>query len=400
MKVSERFLKYANIDTNSSEDTHVTPSTPSQLPFARALADEMKAIGLTDVTVSAEGYVYGTLPETAEGDTIALISHMDTSPAMPASPLKARTVRYNGGDVTLNAEKNIVMSAKDFPSLLTHIGEDIIITDGTTLLGADDKAGIAEILTLCERLLTDKSIKHPRVRVAFTPDEEIGEGADHFDLPLLGAKYGYTVDGGDLGEIEYENFNAAAAAITVHGVNIHPGSAKNKMVNAALLAMEFASMLPPAETPAHTEGYEGFYHLCSMEGNEEKATLKYIIRDHDMDKFNARKAYMEKAVKYLAEKYGEGVFELSLRDSYLNMRGIIEKHMDVVERAVKAMEKCQVKPLIQPIRGGTDGARLSFMGLPCPNLSTGGHNFHGRYEYISVQSMEKMVDVLEALVSL
>ncbi len=400
MKVSERFLKYASVDTNSSEDTHVTPSTPSQLPFAKALAEEMKTIGLTEVSVSNEGYVYGTLPATAEGDTIALISHMDTSPAMPASPLNSRTLRYEGGDVVLNAEKNIVMTVKDFPSLLTHVGEDIIVTDGTTLLGADDKAGIAEIITLCEKLIKDKSVKHPKIRVAFTPDEEIGEGADHFDLELLNAKYGYTVDGGDLGEIEYENFNAAAATLTVHGVNIHPGSAKNKMVNAALLAMEFASMLPPAETPAHTEGYEGFYHLCSMEGNEEKAVLKYIIRDHDMDKFNARKAYMERAAQYLKEKYGEGVFELKLRDSYFNMRGIIEKHMDVIDRAVKAMEKCGVKPLIQPIRGGTDGARLSFMGLPCPNLSTGGHNFHGRYEYISIQSMEKMVDVLEALVSL
>lgn len=400
MKVSERFLKYASVDTNSSEDTHVTPSTPSQLPFAKALAEEMKTIGLTEVSVSNEGYVYGTLPATAEGDTIALISHMDTSPAMPASPLNSRTLRYEGGDVVLNAEKNIVMTVKDFPSLLTHVGEDIIVTDGTTLLGADDKAGIAEIITLCEKLIKDKSVKHPKIRVAFTPDEEIGEGVDHFDLELLNVKYGYTVDGGDLGEIEYENFNAAAATLTVHGVNIHPGSAKNKMVNAALLAMEFASMLPPAETPAHTEGYEGFYHLCSMEGNEEKAVLKYIIRDHDMDKFNARKAYMERAAQYLKEKYGEGVFELKLRDSYFNMRGIIEKHMDVIERAVKAMEKCGVKPLIQPIRGGTDGARLSFMGLPCPNLSTGGHNFHGRYEYISIQSMEKMVDVLEALVSL
>ncbi|MDO4548513.1 MAG: peptidase T [Clostridia bacterium] len=400
MKVSERFLKYAHIDTASSEDTHTTPSTPAQMPFARSLAEEMREMGLEDVVVSEFGYVYATVPATAPGDTIGLIAHMDTSPDMPAAPLNERVIKYEGGDVVLNADKDIVMRVSDFPSLNTHIGEDIIVTDGATLLGSDDKAGIAEIMTLCERLLADKGIPHPKLRVAFTPDEEIGEGADHFDVDFFGAKYAYTVDGGDLGEIEYENFNAATARVAINGVNIHPGSAKNKMLNASLIAVELANLLPAAETPAHTEGYEGFYHLCSINGDEERATLKYIIRDHDRVKFERRKDFFKACTGLLSEKYGERFIQCDIIDSYYNMREIMEKHMDVVERAVKAMNKCAVKPLIQPIRGGTDGARLSFMGLPCPNLSTGGHNFHGRYEYISIQSMEKMVDVLEALVSL
>ncbi|NLG92369.1 MAG: peptidase T, partial [Clostridiales bacterium] len=319
--------------------------------------------------------------------------HMDTSPSAKGAGINARIVKNYGGDILLNKERNIVLSPAEFGSLADYKGKDLIVTDGTTLLGADDKAGIAEILTTIEQL-QNGGIKHGKIAVAFTPDEEIGRGADKFDVKRFGADFAYTVDGGKLGEIEYENFNAASAVVTVNGVNIHPGDAKNRMKNAQLMAIEFNSMLPPSEIPACTEGYEGFHHLCHMEGDEEKAVLHYIIRDHDMDKFTEKKARFEKIAGYLNEKYGENTVELDLQDSYYNMKEKITPHMHIIDRAKKAMRDAGVEPEIVPIRGGTDGARLSFMGLPCPNLSTGGHNFHGRFEYIPVQAMDSMVEVL------
>ena len=344
--------------------------------------------------------MYGFLPSNCgeQLPAIGLISHMDTSPAAKGADIRPRIVKnYDGEDILLNAEKNIVMRAEEFETLAAYKGMDLIVTDGTTLLGADDKAGVAEIMTAAEQLIQNK-IPHGRIAVAFTPDEEVGRGTDHFDLEHFGAKYAYTVDGGKLGELEYENFNAAGAVVTVHGVNIHPGDAKNKMKSAVLYAIEFNSMLPPNEIPACTEGYEGFHHLCRLEGDEEQAVLHYIIRDHDAKKFAEKKAEFERIAAYLNEKYGEGTFGLELKDSYYNMKEKIEPHMFLIENAEKAMREAGVEPVTVPIRGGTDGAMLSYRGLPCPNLCTGGHNFHGRFEYIPVQSMDKMTEVLVNLV--
>ena len=395
MTVSERFLKYVSFGTNSDDCSETCPSTESQLVLGRYLAEELKAIGLTEVEQDKDGYVYGVLPATAGREQVAsigFIAHMDTSNDVKGDGIKPLVVAYKGGDIRLN--DGVSISLKDFPYLEKYIGCDIITSDGTTLLGADDKAGIAEIFTACEYLVNHPEISHGRIAVCITPDEEIGRGADRFDVKRFACDWAYTVDGGELGEIEYENFNAASAKITVHGVNIHPGSAKNKMKNASLLAAEFINMLPAAETPAHTENYEGFYHLGGMSGDETTATLHYIIRDHDMQKFEARKEFMKNLCGYLNGVYGENTFELSMRDSYYNMREKILPHMHIIDNAVKAMERVNVEPCIVAIRGGTDGARLSYMGLPCPNLSTGGANFHSIHEFIPIQSMEKMVEVV------
>lgn len=389
--VTERFLAYVGYETTSCEANECCPSTPNQMALARALVAEMQELGIADARVDEHGYVYGVIP--AKGDhpaRVGFIAHMDTSDAVKG-PTHPRMVKnYDGGAITL--ENGVVIDGFDFlPGLK---GQDLIVTDGTSVLGADDKAGVAEIMTLAARLMAPDAPEHCAVSIGFTPDEEIGRGADLFNVADFHADYAYTVDGGALGELEYENFNAAAAQVKVRGVNIHPGSAKNQMKNALLIGMEFNGMLPDWETPAHTEGYEGFYHLCEMQGDEELTTLTYILRDHDADKLEQKKETMRRIAAYLNQKWGEGTVEVTLKDSYRNMREMLEPHMEIVDKAKDAFEACGVTPIVQPIRGGTDGARLSYMGLLCPNLSTGGYNFHGRKELISVQAMEKMVDVL------
>ena len=400
MRAYERLLRYAQYDTASDERSEICPSTEKQRVLAEALAAEMREMGMTDVRVDENGYVYGCVPATAENrPVIGLIAHMDTVDCVPVAPVRARIVEnYDGGAVRL--ENGDLLDPKVFPDIAKAKGKDLIVTDGNTLLGADDKAGVAEILTACERLLADRTIPHGKVMVGFTPDEEIGRGADRFDIPGFGADFAYTVDGGAVGSIEYENFNAAAGNVVVHGLSVHPGSAKNKMRNASLVAMEFAAMLPPAETPAHTEGFEGFFHLCSMEGTEELAKLEYIIRDHDRAKFESRKAAFERIGRYLNDKYGEGTVEVDVRDSYSNMREVIEPHMHIIRLAERAYREVGIEPFSEAIRGGTDGARLSYMGLPCPNLATGGMNCHGRFECVAIQDMDAMVDVLARLVSI
>ena len=389
--VTERFLAYVGYETTSCEANECCPSTPNQMALARALVAEMQELGIADARVDEHGYVYGTIP--AKGDhsaRVGFIAHMDTSDAVKG-PTHPRMVKnYDGGAITL--ENGVVIDGFDFlPGLK---GQDLIVTDGTSVLGADDKAGVAEIMTLAARLMAPDAPEHCAVSIGFTPDEEIGRGADLFNVADFHADYAYTVDGGALGELEYENFNAAAAQVKVRGVNIHPGSAKNQMKNALLIGMEFNGMLPAWETPAHTEGYEGFYHLCEVQGDEELTTLSYILRDHDADKLEQKKETMRRIAAYLNQKWGEGTVEVTIKDSYRNMREMLEPHMEIVDKAKDAFEACGVTPIVQPIRGGTDGARLSYMGLLCPNLSTGGYNFHGRKELISVQAMEKMVDVL------
>ena len=395
MNVTDRFLQYVSYGTNSDEKSESCPSTPGQLALGAALAKELKAIGLTDVEQDADGYVYGYLP--GEGEALGLLAHMDTSPAVPGDHIKPRIVTYTGGVLELGAS---ALSPVDYPFLADYIGQQLIVTDGTTLLGADDKAGVAEIVTLCEMLIAHPEIKHRPIAVCFTPDEEIGRGTDRFRMERFPAKEAYTVDGGELGEIEYENFNAASATVTVRGLNIHPGSAKNKMKNAALLLAEFIGLLPAAETPAHTEGYEGFFHFDELNATVESAKLVCIIRDHDAEKFSAKKQFVEKACREINDAYGDGTAELVLKDSYRNMREKILPHIHLIENAKKSMENAGVKPVVVPIRGGTDGAQLSFRGLPCPNLCTGGHNFHGLKEYIPVQSMEKTVEILLGIVRL
>ena len=411
MRAYERLLKYVSYETTSDENSQTCPSSAKELVLADELVEDLKAIGVADAHVDKDGYVYGSIPATkgAENEkTIGLIAHMDTAPAMSGADIKPRIINdYDGADIVLNEKLGVVMDTVTFPQLRNYVGQDLIVTDGTTLLGADDKAGIAEIMTAAAQIIeadkacegnTDEHIAHGKICIAFTPDEEIGRGADRFNVESFGADYAYTVDGGMLGEIEFENFNAASAKVHIKGENIHPGEAKNKMKNASLLAMEFNSMLPPAEIPAHTEGYEGFFHLCSMSGDEENAYLDYIVRDHNMDKFLERKAMLEHITAYLNTKYGAGTVNLDMKDSYYNMREKLEADMYIVDRAVEAMKENGVEPIIQPIRGGTDGARLSFMGLLCPNLSTGGHNFHGKYEYICIQSMDKMVEIIKSIV--
>lgn len=398
MTLTERFLKLVSFDTTSDESSETCPSTPNQKVMGQEIVRQMLEIGITDAHMDENGYVYGTVPATGKGPVIGLIAHMDTSPDASGANIRARvTEPYDGGDVVLNQEKGIILSPAEFASLRSHVGKHLIVTDGTTLLGADDKAGVAEILACAQRLLQSGK-PHGAVRLGFTPDEEIGRGADRFDVAGFAADYAYTVDGGSLGELEYENFNAASATVTFAGKSIHPGSARGKLVNAATLAMEFHNLLPAYEVPACTEGYEGFYHLTGMEGSVEHAQLKYLIRDHDAAKFEARKEFLVNAARFFNEKYGAGTATLTVKDSYRNMKEMILPHMEIVENAKKAMEACGVTPQVIPIRGGTDGARLSFEGLPCPNLCAGGKNCHGRFEYVPVEDMEKIVDILEAII--
>ena len=385
--VTERFLKYVSFDTQSDEYSETCPSTEKQKALGAYLVEEMKAIGIADARMDEFGYVYGTVPGDPNLPTIGLIAHMDTSPDCSGADIKTKIVEYTGGDVCLNEQKDIWLRQSDYPSLKNHVGKHLIVTDGTTLLGADDKAGIAEIMSAAEFLMTAR-MSHATLKIGFTPDEEVGRGADKFDVKGFGADYAYTSDGGPIGEIEYENFNAAGAKVEFYGLNIHPGSAKDKMINSQYIAMEYQSLLPAAQKPEYTEGYEGFIHLTDMEGEVEKSTLRYIIRDHDMEKFNQKKAVMQSAADFINAKYGEGTCELTIRDSYFNMKQCIEPVMYVVERAKKAMAAVGMNPVEVPIRGGTDGARLSYEGLPCPNLCTGGENYHGRFEFIPVEDME------------
>ena len=398
MNITERFLKLVSYETTSDETCENCPSTPNQKVLGAEIVRQMLEMGIADAHMDEHGYVYGTVPATGKGPVIGLISHMDTSPDCSGANIRARiTEAYDGGDVVLNEEKGIVLSPADYPCLKRSIGKHLIVTDGTTLLGADDKAGVAEILTCAEALLHSDQ-PHGAVRIGFTPDEEIGRGAAKFDVAGFAADYAYTVDGGGLGELEYENFNGASAHVEITGRSIHPGSARGKMVNAALLAAEFAGLLPPYQVPACTDGYEGFFHLTDLSGDVEHATLDYIIRDHDAEKFAARKALMEATGRFFNEKYGAGTCQVTVTDSYRNMKAQILPHMYIVENAKKAMEDCGVTPLVVPIRGGTDGATLSYMGLPCPNLCTGGENFHGRFEYVPVEDMEKIAEILTTIV--
>ena len=400
MRAYERLLKYAQYDTASDESSKTCPSTASQLVLAKDLAEEMVSIGLSDVRVDENGYVYGCVPANVEGrPVIGLIAHMDTVNTVPVLPMNTSIIEnYDGGVVQLACGD--VLDPAVFPDLARAKGQDLIVTDGVTLLGADDKAGIAEILTLCERLIANPDIPHGKVMIGFTPDEEIGRGANLFDIPAFGADFAYTVDGSVVGGIEYECFNGASGMVTIHGRSVHPGSAKNKMLNAALVAMEFASMLPADQTPAHTEGYEGFFHLCGIKGEEEQCQMVYIIRDHDLEKLRAKMALFQSVADFLNAKYGSGVVEVDVKESYYNMRSVIEPHMHIVRLAERAYRAIGIEPFNVAIRGGTDGAALSFKGLPCPNLPTGGMNCHGRFEYITIQDMDKMVDMLEKLVSI
>lgn len=403
-KVLERFLHYVSFDTQSMDDQEQVPSTEKQLALAKALKEELEAMGASQVRMSEHGYVYAMIPATADHPvkSLGFVAHMDTAPAMSGKDVKPRIVeRYDGQDLVLNEEKKIVMRVKDFPGMLDCVGKDLIVTDGTTLLGADDKAGVAEIMTMAEFFLSHPEIPHGKICIGFTPDEEVGRGADFFDVEHFGADAAYTVDGGPVGELEYENFNAASGKVDICGRGVHPGSAKGAMVNALLVGMEFQSMLPAFENPMYTEGYEGFFHLDQMAGDVESAHLEYIIRDHDREAFEKKKALFEEVSRYLNVKYGEGTVLTAVKDSYYNMKEQIEPdHLYLIDTAKEAMKSLDIKPLVSPIRGGTDGARLSYMGLPCPNLSTGGYNFHGRYEFIPVQSLEQMVEVLKKIVTL
>ena len=391
--VEKRFLRYVSYETTSDESSETCPSTEKQKALGKTIVEEMLAMGIQDARMDENGYVYGTVPGDPSLPTIGLIAHMDTAPDASGADIQARIVEYNGGDILLNEEKGIYLRVTDYESLKRNPGKHLIVTDGTTLLGADDKAGVAEILTAAEILLTQGG-KHATLKIGFTPDEEIGRGADKFDIQDFGADYAYTADGGTVGEIEYENFNAASACVTFHGLNIHPGSAKDKMVNSQYIAMEYQSLLPTAQKPEYTEGYEGFIHLTDMRGEVENSQLRYIIRDHDMAKFQEKKRRMTAAADFLNDKYGPGTVEIALRDSYFNMREKIEPCMEIVDRAKRAMALAGMEPKEVPVRGGTDGARLSYEGLPCPNLCTGGENYHGRFEYIPVEDMEQCVKML------
>lgn len=402
--VVEKFLRYVKVDTQSSETNTTSPSTEKQKVLGRMLAEELQEMGAGSVYFDEQkGYVYAKIPATDGGvnkEVLGLIAHMDTSPDCSGADVKPRMVpAYDGQDILLNEEQGIYLRTSQFPELLDYVGQTLIVTDGTTLLGADDKAGVAEIMATAEYLLQHPDIRHGEIAIAFTPDEEIGEGMDHFDVERFGADVAYTVDGGGIGELEYENFNAATAKVQIHGVNVHPGEAKNKMKHAALIAMEVESLLPKAEKPMHTEGYEGFYHLTQMKGEVESAELTYILRDHDRDKFEQKKAFLLDIADFLNKKYGENTIEVFIQDSYYNMKEKIDpKYKYLVERVEKNMCALGITPKVQPIRGGTDGARLSFMGVPCPNICTGGHNYHGRFEYCVVESMEQIVKLLVKMV--
>lgn len=403
MTVIERFLKYVTFDTQSDESTGVTPSTPKQMVFAQYLKTELEELGLKDISLDENGYLFATLPSNVDHEVpvVGFIAHMDTSPDMSGENVKPRIVeKYDGKDIPLCAEENIILSPANFPELLDHVGEDLIVTDGHTLLGADDKVGIAEIVGAVAYLIAHPEIKHGDIRIGFNPDEEIGLGAHKFDVKKFGAKWAYTMDGGEVGELEFENFNAAAAKIRVKGRNVHPGYAKNKMINSLLVANEYASLLPADETPGTTEGYEGFYHLIGMEGEVENTVLSYIVRDHDREKFEARKQALLDYAAQLNEKYGEGTVTVELKDQYYNMRQQVEPLMHIIDIAFAAMQEAGVTPKVKAIRGGTDGAQLSFKGLPCPNIFAGGLNFHGRYEFVPVQSIEKAMNVVVKIAEL
>ena len=403
MTVIERFLKYVTFDTQSDESTGVTPSTPKQMVFAQYLKTELEELGLKDISLDENGYLFATLPSNVnhEVPVVGFIAHMDTSPDMSGENVKPRIVeKYDGKDIPLCAEENIILSPANFPELLDHVGEDLIVTDGHTLLGADDKAGIAEIVGAVAYLIAHPEIKHGDIRIGFNPDEEIGLGAHKFDVEKFGAKWAYTMDGGEVGELEFENFHDAAAKIRVKGRNVHPGYAKNKMINSLLVANEYASLLPADETPGTTEGYEGFYHLIGMGGAVENTVLSYIVRDHDREKFEARKQALLDYAAQLNEKYGEGTVTVELKDQYYNMRQQVEPLMHIIDIAFAAMQEAGVTPKVKAIRGGTDGAQLSFKGLPCPNIFAGGLNFHGRYEFVPVQSIEKAMNVVVKIAEL
>ena len=403
MALVERFLKYVSFDTQSSEETEVTPSTPGQMVFAKYLKEELESLGLEDITLDEHGYLFATLPANIDKPvpTIGFIAHMDTSPDMSGKDVSPRIVQnYDGSDIVLCAEENVVLSPSQFPELLDHKGEDLIVTNGKTLLGADDKAGIAEIVSAIVYLKEHPEIKHGKIRIGFNPDEEIGLGAHKFDVEKFGCDWAYTMDGGEVGELEFENFNAASAKITFKGRNVHSGYAKNKMINSIRVANRFCAMLPAHETPEHTEGYEGFYHLISFNGDVEQTTVAYIIRDHDRARFESRKKKIERFISEINAEYGEGTATLELRDQYYNMREKIEPLMHIIDTAFAAMEAVGVKPNVKPIRGGTDGAQLSFKGLPCPNIFAGGLNFHGRYEFAPIQNMEKAMKVIVKIAEL
>ena len=402
MDLKDRFLKYVSFDTQSDEMSETFPSTEKQKVLLKYLVEEMKSLGLTEVEMDEHSYAMGTIPATPgyeDRPAIGFIAHVDTSPDMSGANIKPQIIEnYDGKDIRLN--ENLMMTVKDFPELSAFKGHTLITTDGTTLLGADDKAGVAEIMTAAEYLMAHPEIKHGKIRIGFTPDEEVGRGVDYFNVEKFGAKFAYTIDGGFEGELEYENFNAASDKVAIQGRNVHPGYAKDKMINALQVAAEVNSLLPAWERPEHTDGYEGFYHLVGLNGSVENAEISYIIRDHIRDKFEAKKQFMMKVVELLTQKYGEGVLTLTLKDQYYNMREMVEPHPEVIDKAFKAMEQAGVTPIVRPIRGGTDGARLSYMGLPCPNLFTGGMNFHGKFEYCSLDTMRRAQQTILNLIQL
>ena len=402
MDLKDRFLKYVSFDTQSDEMSETFPSTEKQKVLLKYLVEEMKSLGLTEVEMDEHSYAMGTIPATPgyeDRPAIGFIAHVDTSPDMSGANIKPQIIEnYDGKDIRLN--ENLMMTVKDFPELSAFKGHTLITTDGTTLLGADDKAGVAEIMTAAEYLMAHPEVKHGKIRIGFTPDEEVGRGVDYFNVEKFGAKFAYTIDGGFEGELEYENFNAASAKVAIQGRNVHPGYAKDKMINALQVAAEVNSLLPAWERPEHTDGYEGFYHLVGLSGSVENAEISYIIRDHIREKFEAKKQFMMKVVELLTQKYGEGVLTLTLKDQYYNMREMVEPHPEVIDKAFKAMEQAGVTPIVRPIRGGTDGARLSYMGLPCPNLFTGGMNFHGKFEYCSLDTMRRAQQTILNLIQL
>jgi len=403
MALLERFLKYVSIHTTSDENTGLVPSTPQQMEFAKILAEELKDMGMQDVSLDKKGYLMATLPSNIDKDvpTVGFISHLDTSPDMSGKNVKPRIVEnYDGNDIILNEKENIVLSPKQFPELTMYRGQSLVVTNGLTLLGADDKAGIAEIMTAMDYFIKTPDVKHGKVRIAFNPDEEIGLGAHHFDVEKFGCQFAYTMDGGEIGELEYENFNAAGAKVTFYGTNVHPGYAKNKMVNSMKIATKFMATVPANESPEYTDGYEGFYHLTGIGGDVEKTTVSYIIRDHDRKKFEERKAHLQMLVDKINSEFGDNTATLEVKDQYYNMKEKVEPVKYIVDIASEAIRQAGVEPKVKPIRGGTDGAQLSFKGLPCPNIFAGGHNFHGKYEFVPIQSMEKATEVVKNIIKI